>query len=294
VDTALLLKIATKATRAAAAAAQDWVGKNDKEGADNAAVEAIRGVLQAAPFQTRIISGEGARDNSATFGMDEILGEGDTLIECVVDPIEATTACAEGTPNSFSVMALGAEGTFLAAPDLYMEKLVVNSDVPADAVYLDQPIEELLAAVAEAQQKTVETLNVAILDRPRHAQKIADLQEAGCLLELIPDGDVRAFWAVMDPENPLDLYLGIGGAPEAVLGNVAVTLMGGSFHGRFWPRSASESALLSDPTHLYTHADLVKAPAVLAATGITDGVYLKNGETLTLSPHSPFFQKNKV
>jgi fructose-1,6-bisphosphatase II / sedoheptulose-1,7-bisphosphatase len=272
---------AVRVTEAAALAASRLVGRGDEKAADAAAVDAMREALNSLDISGTVVIGEGERDEAPMLYIGEEVGAGGPKIDIALDPLEGTTITAKGGANAMAVMAMTDKGGFLNAPDTYMEKLAVGPGVPESALDLDAPIGDTLHKIAAAKSGQVEDLLVCILDRPRHAEMIKAVREAGCRITLIQDGDVSAVMAASDPTNPIDVYMGTGGAPEGVLAAAALQCTGGAMLGRLVFRNDDEIARaekwgITDLKKVYTTDELAKPDNVMfAATGVTDGATLR-------------------
>lgn len=272
---------AIRVTEAAALAASRLIGRGDKDGADQAAVDAMRETLNSLNISGRIVIGEGERDEAPMLYIGEQVGQGGPKIDIALDPLEGTDITARGGPNALAVLAMTDEGGFLNAPDVYMDKLAVGPEVNSKVLDLDAPMKDLLRKIANEKGKTVEDLMICILDRPRHEKLINDVRGAGARILLIPDGDVSAVIATTDPDTGIDVYVGNGGAPEGVLAAAALQCIGGSMLGRLVFRNNDEIARaekwgIKDLKKIYTTDDLAKPGNVMfAATGVTDGTMLR-------------------
>lgn len=267
-------------TEAAALSAGRWMGKGDKDAADNAAVEAMRTAFNDVDISGRIVIGEGERDEAPMLFIGEEVGAGGEEIDIAVDPLEGTNLTAYGQPNSLAVLAFGPKGTLLHAPDTYMKKIAVGPDA-ATAVHIDASATENVRNVAKALKRDVEDLVVCILDRDRHVDLISEVRTAGARIRLISDGDVFGAVATAIEGTGIHLYLGIGAAPEGVLACAAMKCIGGCFMGRFEWRSAEEKARAVDMgtcniDEVLTMECLVNTDeAAFIATGVTDGEMLR-------------------
>lgn len=267
-------------TEAAALAAGRWTGKGDKHAADDAAVEAMRSAFNHVPISGTVVIGEGERDEAPMLFIGEEVGAGGEEIDIAVDPLEGTNLTAFGQANSLAVLAFGPKGTLLHAPDTYMDKIAVGPKA-ADIVHIDASPTENIKNVAKALGKDPSDLMVCILDRSRHKDLIAEVREAGARIRLITDGDVFGAAATAIEGTGIDLYLGIGAAPEGVLACTAMKCIGGCFMGRFAWRSDEEKARaveMGTPNidGVLTMDTLVNTDeAVFIATGVTDGEMLR-------------------
>ncbi|MBP7722014.1 MAG: class II fructose-bisphosphatase [Alphaproteobacteria bacterium] len=272
---------AIRVTEAAALAASRLIGRGDKDGADQAAVDAMREALNTLHISGRVVIGEGERDEAPMLYIGEEVGQGGPRIDIALDPLEGTDITARGGNNALAVLAMADEGGFLNAPDVYMDKLAVGPSVNPKVLDLDAPMSDLLKKIAKEKGTKIEDLMVCILDRPRHEKLINDVRAAGARITLIQDGDVSAVIATTDPETGIDVYVGNGGAPEGVLAAAALQCIGGSMLGRLIFRNDDERARaerwgIKDLKKIYTTDDLAKPGNVMfAATGVTDGTMLR-------------------
>ena len=268
---------AVRVTEAAALAASRLVGRGDEKAADKAAVDAMRGAFDTLAIQGRVVIGEGERDEAPMLYIGEEVGAGGPAVDIALDPLEGTTTTAKGGMNAIAVIAMTDKDGFLNAPDTYMEKMAVSKDVPADVLDLDAPLAETLQKIADAKSCKVEDLLVCVLDRPRHADIIKQVRDAGARITLISDGDVSAIVALAEPETGIDFYVGTGGAPEGVLAAAALQCIGGHMLGRLVFRNDDEKARankwgITDYDKIYTTDELAKPDNVMfAATGVTNG-----------------------
>jgi fructose-1,6-bisphosphatase II / sedoheptulose-1,7-bisphosphatase len=272
---------AIRVTEAAALAASRLIGRGDKDGADQAAVDAMREALNTLHISGRVVIGEGERDEAPMLYIGEEVGQGGPRIDIALDPLEGTDITARGGNNALAVLAMADEGGFLNAPDVYMDKLAVGPSVNPNVLDLDAPMSDLLKKIAKEKGTKIEDLMVCILDRPRHEKLMNDVRTAGARITLIQDGDVSAVIATTDPETGIDVYVGNGGAPEGVLAAAALQCIGGSMLGRLIFRNDDERARaerwgIKDLKKIYTTDDLAKPGNVMfAATGVTDGTMLR-------------------
>ncbi len=270
-----------RVTEAAAMAASRWMGRGDKEGADGAAVDAMRTILRSVPMDGIVIIGEGEKDEAPMLYNGERIGDGsDPATDIAVDPIDGTTLTALGRGNALAVIAVAPRGTMYdPGPCVYMEKIAVGPDAKG-AISMDVSISENLRNVAAAKRERVQDLTVVILDRDRHAEHISEVRDAGARIRLIPDGDVAGAISTAWPESGADILIGIGGTPEGVITAAALKCMGGQQLGRLWPRNERERKEAVgkgyDLDRVLSEDDLVKSDdCFFAATGITDGELLK-------------------
>lgn len=271
-----------RVTEAAAMAAARWQGRGDKEGGDQAAVDAMRTMLDTVEIDGTVIIGEGEKDEAPMLYNGERVGTGSLpKVDIAVDPVDGTRLLAEGRPGSLAVMAAAPAGTmFDPGPCVYMEKLVVGPE-GAGAVDLDRPIDENLEAMATATGRRVGDLTVVMLDRDRHEEAKRLVREVGARLQLISDGDVEAgIVAAWDERPQVDMLYGIGGTPEGVITACAVKALEGEMLGRLWPRTEEERGLALDAGYdldaVLTADDLVTADdSFISCTGITQGNLLR-------------------
>jgi fructose-1,6-bisphosphatase II len=270
-----------RVTEAAALAASRWMGRGDKNGADGAAVDAMRIVLQGVPMDGIVVIGEGEKDEAPMLYNGEEIGDGSPpLTDIAVDPIDGTTLTALGRGNALSVIAVGERGSmFDPGPCVYMDKIAVGPEA-AGAIDISKSPTYNLAAVAEAKATTVRDLTVVILDRPRHENLIAEVRDSGARVRLIPDGDVAGAISTAWPDSGADILMGIGGTPEGVITAAALKCMDGELQGRLWPRDDEERKAALDAGYdldeVLTTERLVSGDnCFFAATGITDGELLK-------------------
>jgi fructose-1,6-bisphosphatase II len=270
-----------RVTEAAAMAGARWVGRGDKNGADGAAVSAMRTLVTSVSMAGVVVIGEGEKDNAPMLFNGERVGDG-TGPECdvAVDPIDGTTLTAKGMPNAVSVLAVAERGTMYdPSAVFYMEKLVTGPEA-ADVVDVTAPVRFNLRAVARAKGVSVDDLTVVILDRPRHEGIVQEIRQAGARIKFLTDGDVAGAIMAARQGTGVDLLLGIGGTPEGVIAAAAIRCLGGVFQGRLWPKDDAERQKAIDAGHDLTRVlgteDLVTTENVFfVATGITDGELLE-------------------
>ncbi|HZA76797.1 MAG TPA: class II fructose-bisphosphatase, partial [Acidimicrobiales bacterium] len=270
-----------RVTEAAALAASRWMGRGDKNGADGAAVDAMRIVLDSVPMDGIVVIGEGEKDEAPMLHNGERVGNGQPPeVDIAVDPLEGTRLAAHGRPNALAVIALSERGTmFDPGPCVYMEKMAAGEHL-ADLLDLDRPLGETMRLVAERKGTDVRDVMVVILDRPRHEEGIEAIRDAGARVRLITDGDVSASLLAVSPDRPVDLLWGIGGTPEGVISAAALKCYGGGLIGRLWPRDDDERKAAEDAgydvSRVLTQDDLVEGDnAFFCATGVTDGDVLE-------------------
>jgi fructose-1,6-bisphosphatase II len=271
-----------RVTEAAALAASRWVGRGAKESADGAAVDAMRVLLETVPMDGVVVIGEGEKDEAPMLYNGERIGDGSPPeVDIAVDPLEGTTLTARGMPSALSVIALAERGTmFDPGHCVYMEKIAGGPEI-ADLLSLDDPLEEVVARVAERRGVGVGDVTLIMLDRPRHEEMVGRLREIGARIRFISDGDVSAaLFAVSAETGGVDLLWGIGGTPEGVLSAAAIKCLGGQLLGRLWPRDDDERQAAVDAGYDLDEVldvdRLVSGQDVFfAATGVTDGELLQ-------------------
>src|SRR5690349_15601126 len=271
---------AARVTEAAALAASRLMGRGDEKAADQAAVDAMRRALNGLAIDGTVVIGEGERDEAPMLYIGEKVGAGGPPIDIALDPLEGTTITAKGGPNALAVIAMADAGGFLHAPDVYMDKIAVGGGLPEGLVDLDASPAENLKSLAKAKKAEVSDLVVCILDRPRHAELIKKVREAGARIMLISDGDVSGVIATSLPDSGVDLYVGSGGAPEGVLAAAALRCIGGFMQGRLLFRNDDERGRatklgIKDFNRKYGLQDLAKGEVMFAATGVTSGSMLQ-------------------
>jgi fructose-1,6-bisphosphatase II / sedoheptulose-1,7-bisphosphatase len=286
-DRVLVLEM-VRVTEAAAIAASKLIGRGDEKAADHAAVEAMRLAFDDLEIDGTVVIGEGERDEAPMLFIGEKVGGAQGTgpkIDIALDPLEGTTITAKAGPNALAVLACAEEGNLLNAPDVYMDKLAVGPGYPDGVIDLALSPTENVNRVAAAKGVQPDEIIVCVLDRPRHAELIAELRGIGCGVVLIGDGDVAGVIAVTDPETTIDLYMGSGGAPEGVLAAAALRCVGGQFNGRLLFRNDDERARarkwgINDLNKIYKLEELAKGDCIFAATGVTDGSLLKGVKRL--------------
>ncbi len=290
-----------RGTQAAAMACMSWVGRGDKNGADGAAVKAMREVLGDVPGRGEVLIGEGEKDDAPMLYIGEEVGNGEGPgFELAVDPLEGTNYCATGTEGSIAVVAAAPQGSMWTTTGYYMDKLVVGSQA-AGSIDMDAPVEDNLARVAEALDKPIEDMMAVILDKPRHEDLIEKVRGLGASVIAIPDGDVMGSLRVLVPGGGVDIALGVGGTPEGVLTACAVRALGGDMQGRLAPQDAEEREKLEsdgvDIDRVLGLDDLVASKdCAFVATAVTATVFLPAPEqtaagwrvgSLVVTPHHP-------
>ncbi|MGH6658658.1 MAG: class II fructose-bisphosphatase [Sphingomicrobium sp.] len=281
-DRVLVLEM-VRVTEAAAIAASKLIGRGDNVAADAAAVEAMRDALNALPMDGTVVIGEGERDEAPMLYIGEKVGSAQGSgphIDIALDPLEGTTLTANGGPNALAVLAIAEKGCLLNAPDTYMQKLAIGPGYPEGVIDLAKSPADNVRSIAKAKGVEPGEIIACVLDRPRHAEIIADLRALGCGIMLIPDGDVAGVIATADPDTGIDVYMGTGGAPEGVLAAAALRCVGGQIQGKLVFRNDDEVARarrwgIDDLDRIYAIHDMAKGDCIFAATGVTDGALLK-------------------
>jgi fructose-1,6-bisphosphatase II / sedoheptulose-1,7-bisphosphatase len=250
----------------------------------------MRHELSRVSLRGTVVIGEGEMDEAPMLYIGEEVGNGTgPEVDIAVDPLEGTTICAKRMPNALAVLAIAERGGFLHAPDMYMNKIAIGPGYPEGIVDLDAPVAKNLSALAEAKGVPISGITACILDRPRHAELIRAVRDAGAAVQLIPDGDIAGvIWATDPEETGIDIYLGSGGAPEGVLAAAALRCIGGQIQGRLMPSNDAEIARakkmgISDIKKKFTLDDMASSDVIFAATGVTSGSLLEgvkfHGET---------------
>ena len=280
-ERALSLEIARVTERAAVAAAR-LRGRGAVKESDQVAVDAMRQELNSLLIDGTVVIGEGEMDEAPMLFIGEKLGsKTGPKVDIAVDPLEGTTLCAKNMPGAIATLAVAEEGTLLHAPDIYMDKIAVGPGYPRGIVDLDAPAEENILKLAKAKGVKPEAITAMILDRPRHADLIAGVRKAGGAVSLITDGDVAGVIHTADADKTgIDIYLGIGGAPEGVLAAAALKCIGGQMQTRLIVDTDEKRERISkmgikDPRRKYEIEEMVKGDCLFAATGVTDGRMLR-------------------
>ncbi len=273
-----------RVTETAAMAAARWQGRGDKEAADQAAVDGMRAILPSLDMDGVVVIGEGEKDEAPMLYNGEAVGNGTgPAVDVAVDPVDGTTLTAQGMPGALAVIAVADRGSMYPPGSVvYMDKIAVGPRA-AGKIDLDAPVEHNLRAVAKAREKDLNDLTAIILDRPRNQKYIDAVRRVGGRIRLIKDGDISAAISAADEATGIDILLGIGGSPEAVLAAAALSCMGGEMQGRLWPRDEAEREYARehglDLDTVLTHRDLVRSNNVFfAATGVTTGELLRGVE----------------
>ena len=276
IERVLTLEIVRVTERAAVAAAR-LTGRGNEKAADQAAVNAMRRELNNLPINGTIVIGEGERDEAPMLFIGETVGnKNGPAVDIAVDPLEGTTLCAKNMPGAIATMAMAEAGTLLNAPDVYMQKIAIGPGYPAGIVDLDAPAEENIRGLAKAKGVGPAEITALVLDRPRHADLIAGVRRTGAAVRLITDGDIAG---VIHTDTGIDIYMGIGGAPEGVLAAAALRCIGGQMQCRLVldtaeKRERAAKMGIKDPRKKYEIGDLVKGDCLFAATGVTNGALL--------------------
>jgi len=271
---------AVRVTEAAAIAAYEQIGRGNEHDADQAAVEAMRAAFNVLPIDGTVVIGEGERDEAPMLFIGEKVGQGGLSIDIALDPLEGTTLTAKAMANALAVMAMAEPGTMLNAPDTYMDKIAIGPGYKEGLIDLDAEPGDNINAMARARGVKPGEITALVMDRPRHEQLIAKIRKAGAKVKLITDGDVAGVIETTDPTTNVDIYIGIGGAPEGVLAAAALRCVGGQMQGRLVFRNDDERARaakwgITDLTRKYGLMDLISGDVVFSATGVTDGSMLR-------------------
>ncbi|MFG1791751.1 class II fructose-bisphosphatase [Nocardia sp. NPDC049149] len=270
-----------RVTEAGAMAAGRWVGRGDKEGGDGAAVDAMRQLVNSVSMRGIVVIGEGEKDHAPMLYNGELVGDGTgPEVDFAVDPVDGTTLMSKGSPGAIAVLAVAQRGAmFDPSAVFYMSKIAVGPDA-ADVIDISAPIAENIRRVAKAKNSSKSDLTVCILDRPRHAELIQEVRDAGARIRLISDGDVAGAIAAARPDSGTDILVGIGGTPEGIIAAAAMRCMGGALQGMLTPKDDEERQKAIDAGHdldrVLTTEDLVAGDNVFfCATGVTDGDLLR-------------------
>ena len=269
------------ATEKAAVAASKLIGLGDEKAADQVAVDAMRTALNEIDFKGRIVIGEGERDEAPMLYIGEEVGSGkNDEVDIALDPLEGTTITAKGMPNSLSVVAAAQKGGLLYAPDTYMNKIAVGGQLPKDVIDLDASVEDNVKSIADVKKIKASDVTACVLERPRHSDQIESLRSIGAKIVLIPDGDVAGVIMTTQTNNPVDIYLGIGGAPEGVLAAAALQCIGGQMQARLVINSDDEKSRaqkigIKDLDKKYNLDELAHGDIIFSATGVTEGTMVR-------------------
>ena len=270
-----------RVSEAAAIASADLIGRGDEKAADQAAVNAMRDQLNKLDISGFVVIGEGERDEAPMLYIGEKVGTGNGPgVDIALDPLEGTTLTAKDMPNALTVIAMGPRGSMLHAPDVYMEKLAIGPGYKTDVVTLEMSPRDRILSLAKAKKCNTKDITVCVLDRPRHQNIIEDVRATGAAIRLITDGDVAGVMHCAEPDlTGIDMYMGIGGAPEGVLAAAALKCMGGQIYGRLIFRNEDEKtraikAGITNFDRIYTKDEMVTQDVIFAATGVTGGSLL--------------------
>ena len=274
----LALELA-RVTERAAVAASRLSGRGDEKEADQAAVDAMRQELNALPIDGTIVIGEGERDEAPMLYIGEEVGTGGPKVDIALDPLEGTTLTAKNMENALAVVAMAEGGTLLHAPDVYMDKIAIGGGYPDRIVDLDAPAGDNIKALAQAKGVDVSEITACVLDRPRHANLIAEIRAVGARVSLISDGDIAGVIATTDVSTGIDIYMGVGGAPEGVLAAAALRCIGGQMQGRLVTSNEEQKARaakmgVKDFDAKYSMMEMASGDVIFAATGVTNGSML--------------------
>jgi len=277
----LSLEIVRVTERAAVAAAR-LAGRGNEKAADQAAVDAMRRELNNLPIEGTVVIGEGERDATPMLFIGESVGnKHGPKVDIAVAPLEGTTLCAKNLPGAIATIAMAEDGTLLNAPDVYMEKIAIGPGYPKGVVDLDVPAQENIRSLAKAKGVQPAEITALLVDRPRHADLIAAVRAAGAAVRLITDGDVAGVIHTADPVNTgIDIYLGVGGAPQGVLAAAALRCIGGQMQGRLMYENEEQVARarsmgLNDPNRKFEVDEMARGDVMFAATGVTTGAMLR-------------------
>ena len=305
------LDLFVRATERAAYGASLYKGKNDKMAADKAAVDEMRNQLNSIPMNGKIVIGEGEMDEAPMLYINEIVGtKSGEEFDIAVDPLEGTNFAAKNLPNALSVLAVAKKGHLLNAPDIYMEKIAIGPNLPKNLVNLDLDIKKNIESLAMAKGTTPNKLTACILTRPRHDKIVKSLESMKVKINFITDGDVSGVISVANPKTKIDIYIGIGGAPEGVLAAAALDCLNCQMQTRLFFQDDSEKKRarklgINDLKKKYNINDMVSGDVLFSATGVTDGTLVKGikdqgdffeSETLVLHKSSKTNKiiKNKI
>jgi len=274
------------ATEKAAIAASKLIGLGDEKAADQVAVDAMRTALNNIDFKGRIVIGEGERDEAPMLYIGEEVGSGNNdEVDIALDPLEGTTITAKGMPNSLAVIAAAQKGGLLYAPDTYMNKIAVGGELPKDIIDLDASVKDNIKSIADAKKIKVGDVTACVLERSRHNDQIESLRSIGAKIVLIPDGDVAGVIMTTQADNPVDIYLGVGGAPEGVLAAAALQCIGGQMQARLVinnedEKSRAQKIGIEDLDKKYSLNELAHGDIIFSATGVTEGTMVRGVRNL--------------
>jgi fructose-1,6-bisphosphatase II / sedoheptulose-1,7-bisphosphatase len=270
------LKKFTKATEYAAYGASPFIGKGDKIGADRGAVDMMRNVLNKIAMKATIVIGEGEMDDAPMLHIGEKVGTKDgPEFDIAVDPLEGTTFTSKGLPNAFSVLAVTEKGNLLSAPDTYMEKIIIGSNLPKNLLDLDNDVEKNINLLAKAKNKKISELSACIMKRPRHERTVKILEQLGVKIDFITDGDIAGGLTVIGENPKNDIYLGTGGGPEGVIVAAALSCLGGQMQGRLILNDKetirAKKLGITDLKKKYNIDEIVSGDVIFCASGVTSG-----------------------
>ena len=273
-----------RVTEFAALAAAKHIGRGDEKIADQAAVDAMRTSLNAMTIEGTVVIGEGERDEAPMLYIGEKVGQGGPKVDIALDPLEGTTITAKGGENAMAVIALAQDGGFLNAPDVYMEKISSNIKNNENIISIQQDLKSNIKDLAKYKNINVEDMIICVLDRERHQNAIEQIRSLGSRIKMIDDGDVSAVISSVIPNNIIDMYYGIGGAPEGVLAAAALQCIGGFMEGKLLFKNDDEKARaakvnITDLNKIYSLKELAQGDVMFSATGVTDGTMLPGVKT---------------
>lgn len=272
---------ALAAVESAAIAAYKYVGAGDELSADKVAIDAMYEILNQLEMRGRIAVGEGEEGEAPKLYENEVVGaKKGREFDIALDALEGTTLAAKAMQNALSVIAIAPKGALFHAPNIYMEKIAIGPNFPKGIINLDDSAAENVRRVARHKDVDVSRIGVCVLDRPRHSELIANLREIGARVYLIPDGDVAGIIFTTEPTSDIDLYMGIGGAPEGVLAAAALSCVGGQFEGRLIAKTEDDKRTarhygIDDMSKKYALEDIIKGEVIFAACGVTNGTLLR-------------------
>ena len=271
---------AVRVTEIAAIASSFHMGRGNEKAADQSAVNAMRDFLNVLDVSGKVVIGEGERDKAPMLYIGELVGKGKTKVDIALDPLEGTSITAKGGENALSVLAIGEEGSFLHAPDIYMKKVAYGYKYEELEINIDDSPEKIIRDFSNFSKIRQENIVVCILDRPRHEELIHQVRSTGARIKLIPDGDVSAVIATSIDDSGIDLYMGVGGSPEGVLAAAALRCLGGKIYTKLIYEDnqsferAKKMGVISK-NQVFKTNDLAKGDVMFSATGVTDGTLLK-------------------
>ena len=273
------------ATEKAAIGAYPFIGKGDKNAADQGSVDLMRKELNSIDMSGEIVIGEGEMDEAPMLYIGEKVGKKNgQQLDIALDPLEGTNFVAKNLPNSFSMLAVCEKGNLFSAPDTYMEKIAIGQNLPENLLDLDFSVEKNITLLSKAKKKDISQITACILDRPRHEKIIQSLKGLNVKIKFISDGDVSGAISVVDPKTNIDIYLGVGGGPEGVLAAAALSCLGGQIQTRLLLDSdqtkRAQKLGIKDVKKKYNVKDMIKGDVMFCATAITDGEIVKGVKDL--------------